>query len=1100
MSASRFSAFVTSLLAAGAVSARADAMSVGSLRCEYRSEPVGIDVVQPRLSWVLESGQRGARQTGYQVLVASSAALLAGDQGDLWDSGKVAANETIHVVYAGKPLRSRAGAAWKVRVWDQAGRVSAWSAPAAWTMGLLQPADWQAKWIADPASLTNALHSGPLNGYHSQFAHSSNTVKWVALDLGQAQLIDAVRLFPARPYDWQPDSPGFLYPLRFKIELAGQPDFADARLMVDHTQSDEPNPGTNAPVYEFAPLKARYVRLTVTALGRRDGDNYGFALAELQVLSGGRNLAAGAAVSASDSIETGAWAAANLVDGVVVAVPPSAAATALPATMFRRSFRIAQPIRRATAYVTGLGLYELRINGHRVGGQLLAPEWTDYRKRIQYQTHDVTQLLHPGDNAIGAVVGEGWYAGRLMVVGAKAYGSFPRLLVQTEIELGDGQVQTVVSDSSWRSTIEGPIRSAGIYDGEVYDARREMPGWDAPGFDDSAWRPVTALDLGSAQLVWQRNEPIRVVEELKPVKMTEPKPGVYVFDFGQNMVGRCRVKLAGSAGSTVTLRHGEVLAGDGTLYTANLRGAAQTDRYTFRSDAAEIIEPHFTYHGFRYVELAGLAKAPPLKAIRGQVFCSSAPPSGRFECSNPLVNRLMRNIFWTERANLMSTPTDCPQRDERFGWMGDIQAFSQTAIFNLDLAAFFSKWVRDIRDDQAEDGRYPDFAPHPGDPNAQFSGTPAWGDAGTVVPWRVWQNYADLRLLAEHFESAWRWVEYIHRLNPDLIWSKGRNNNYNDWLNGDTLLYKGWPRQGGAVPPEVFATAFFAHSAEIVGKMARVLGRAQDAERYDRLFREIAAAFNRRFVSGDGHLTGNTQAGYALALNFDLLPADLRPQAARWMVAALGPYHGHLSTGIQTSHRLMLELSRWGYQDRAWRLLNLRDFPSWGMMLENGATTIWERWDGYVKDRGFQDAGMNSFNHWALGAVGEWVWRELAGLNPDEAAPGYRHFTIAPHPGDGLDWVKAAYDSIRGRIATEWRLQNGRLRLQVTVPPNTTSTVLLPTSEPQAVTESGKNVKRVKGVTWLGFENGAAVLLVDSGRYAFEAPIHERTLPTGRSD
>jgi alpha-L-rhamnosidase len=531
-----------------------------------------------------------------------------------------------------------------------------------------------------------------------------------------------------------------------------------------------------------------------------------------------------------------------------------------------------------------------------------------------------------------------------------------------------------------------------------------------------------------------------------------------------------------------------MLNADGTLYAANLRGAPQIDRYICRGGSGEVFEPRFTYHGFRYVELTGLAKAPTIHSAVGRVFYSAAPDSSHFESSSPLVNQLMHNIYWTQRANLMSSPNDCPQRDERFGWMGDIQAFSQTAIFNMDMASFFSKWVRDIRDDQANDGRYPDFAPHPGDPNTSFSGVPAWGDAGTVVPWRMYQNYADTRLLSEHFDSAKRWVEYIRKLNPDLIWSKGRNNDYNDWLNGDTLINTGWPKTGGAVPQEVFATAFFAHSTEIVAKMARVLDLAQDANAYDSLFARIKEEFNKKFVSADGHIVGDTQGGYALALHFNLLPPDLRPQAARWMVAGFKRYNGHLSTGIQTSHRLLLELSRLGYQDEAYRILNLRDFPSWGMMIENGATTIWERWDGFVKGRGFQDPGMNSFNHWAFGAIGEWVWRHVAGINPDDSAPGYRHFVIAPQPGGGLDWTKASYDSIRGRIVSDWKIENGFFTLNVTIPPNTTATVVVTAAKSGDVTESGQPAEKATGVKFLRAEKDAVVYEVGSGSYIFEAP------------
>ena len=901
------------------------ALELTSLRCEYRTDPVGLDVAQPRLSWAVSSTARGEGQIAFQVLVSSSASALARNRGDLWDSSKVRSDRTVEIAYRGQPLISRQQVWWKVRAWGSDGRPSDWSAPARWTMGLLTREQWQGQWIADPAMSTNL-----------------------------------------------------------------------------------------------------------------------------------------AAKSAS----------------------------ALPGVMMRREFRVGQPVRRATVYAAALGLYELRINGQRVGQRLLAPEWTSYSHRVQYQTYDVTALVRTGPNALAALLGEGWYAGRLMVVGRFAYGTCPKLLIQLELELADGSRQTVATDPSWHTTLDGPIRSAGIYDGESFDASRFQPGWDQPEFHDAAWSPASASALDSRALVWQPNEPIAVEQDLKCRRLTEPMPGVYVFDLGQNMVGWCRLRATGAGGKVVTLRHAEALNDDGTLYTANLRGAPQVDSYLPAVDGEFSFEPHFTYHGFRFVEVSGLAAPPGPDALVGRVFHSASPWVGKFQCSDRSLNQLMQNVAWTERANLMSSPNDCPQRDERFGWMGDIQAFAQTAMFNMDLAAFCGKFTQDIRDDQAADGRFPDFAPHPGDPNAQFSGAPAWADAGVFVPWCAYVNYADGRLLAQQFEPACRWVDYIHRLNPDLIWVNGRNNDYNDWLNGDWVKQAGWPSQGGAVPKELFATAFFAHSAQLVSKMAAVLGKSEMELQYRVLFERIKAAFNRRFVDSDGTLLGDTQAGYALALQFDLLPEPLRASAAERLVAAIHRYQDHLSTGIQTTHRAMLALSRAGDDALAWQLLTNRTFPSWGYMVDNGATTVWERWDGYVRGRGFQDPGMNSLNHWALGSVGEWMWRHIIGLNPDEARPGWKHFWIAPSPGGGVSWAKGEYDSLRGPIQVDWRLEGGRFILTTRIPANTTATVILPARKGSRITEGGRGLKRSRGVQLLQVQDGRAVIEIASGRYRFssEAP------------
>ncbi|MFA6240790.1 MAG: glycoside hydrolase family 78 protein [Candidatus Hydrogenedentales bacterium] len=765
-----------------------------------------------------------------------------------------------------------------------------------------------------------------------------------------------------------------------------------------------------------------------------------------------------------------------------------------PASMFRKAVSIDKPIKRATAYATALGVYELRINGQRAGDHILAPEWTDYNVRVQYQAYDVTALLAAGDNALAATVGDGWYSGRIglsnIVPNGPAWGHYgknPRFLLQLEVEFADGTRQQIITDNSWKCSLEGPIRRNDMLDGEVQDGRKELPGWDKPGYDDNAWAAVTASDIAAKPLlVAQCNEPIRVIEELKPVALTEPKPGTFIYDLGQNMVGWCRFTHEAPADTTATFRYGEALNDDGTLYTANLRGAPQTDAYTYRGGGPEDFEPHFTYHGFRYVEITGLPAKPEQDALLGRVFNSSSPEIGAFECSSDLLNKLAHNILWTQRANMMSVPTDCPQRDERLGWMGDIQVFSQTAIFNMDMAGFFTKWLQDVRDDQAADGRFPDFAPHPFGYNERFSGVPAWGDAGVFVPWRVYENYGDTRLLEVHFDAARRWVDYIRTANPDLLWSKGRNNDYNDWLNADTLKLDNWPKTGGAVPPEVLATAFFARSTELVGRMADVIGRNDDAAKYGALASDIKAAFCKAFVAPDGRIKGDTQAGYALALNFDMLPEDMREKAVTHMLAGLVQYNGHISTGIQTTIRMMLELSRAGHDDVAYKLINNRTMPSWGYSIDQGSTTIWERWDGYVVGRGFQDPGMNSLNHWAIGAVGEWMYKTILGITP--GSPGYKHIIICPVPGGGLTFAKGHYDSIRGRIAVDWKVDGGMYTLNVSIPANTTATVYVPAASPEAVQEGGKPVSEVAEVkrtdsARLGFE----AFEVASGTYVFTA-------------
>ncbi|MCG3128646.1 MAG: hypothetical protein CHACPFDD_03535 [Phycisphaerae bacterium] len=1108
---------------------------VVALRCEYLVNPLGIDVQQPRLFWQVEDGRRGVRARAYQLLVASSPETLAADTGDLWDSGRVESGESIQIVYAGKPLAARARAFWKVRAWldalDTDGRPApdaaptAWSEPASWTMGLLDPADWKADWIGDATSLPDIRPAH--NGYHSQLADAPDVEKTVTIDLGQPAAIDAIRLHPARPFDWKEDAPGFLFPLRFRIDVADDPAFAAPRSFADRTAADVNSPGEAPLVLTTAtPVPARFVRLTVTRLREQSTGKFGFALAELEVLAGGSNAAAGKTVlpgqlrgddgkSAPDTLERNAWSARHLVDGDLNS-HRAAGFEPRPAPYLRSDFALDGEVRRATLYASALGLYEMYINGSRVGQRVLAPEWTDYTQRVQYQTYDVTALVKRGSNAVGAILGDGWYAGEIGLIGLDPqkrlrgiYGRQPQLLAQLEVELTDGRVLMLASNAGWKSTLNGPIRANDLLDGETYDAERELGAWSQAGYDAAAWTPVRVFERPAARLVSQSNEPITAAARVSPVARLEPKPKVFVFDLGQNMVGWCHISVVATAGDKVRLRYAEVLNPDGTIYTDNLRGAAQTDTYypgmpqqgERGRDRAVVggvytFEPRFTYHGFRYVEISGARSAPRPSDVVGICVNSAAPLVGDFECSDPLLNHLWRNILWTQRANLHSTPTDCPQRDERMGWMGDILAFAQTGCFNMDMAAFFTKWLQDVRDAQLADGRYPDFAPQPYREGGRFCGVPAWGDAGVFVPWVQYVNYGDRRLLEQHFDSARRWVDWIHAKNPDLLWKNERHNDYGDWLNADTLKVAGLPSQGAEMPKDAFATAFFARSTELVAKMAGALGRAHDEQKYAKLAADIRTAFNAAYVKPDGEILGDTQAGYAIALNFDLLPESLRAAAVERMIRCFERYDGHISTGFHSTICLMNELTRAGRSDEAYRLIMKRTMPSWGYAIDHGATTIWERWDGFVEGRGFQDPGMNSFAHYALGSVGEWMYRTILGINPDPAAPGFARVIIRPEPGGGLRWARGTHRSIRGPISVSWRLNDAAggddMTLDVSIPPGVVGEIVLPTTDAAGVREGDQPLAGRAGVRVL--DRAAADALrrvrceIGGGSYRFTIP------------
>lgn len=1006
------------------------------LLVEGLSSPLGIATREPRFSWWLSDIRDGAKQTAYRIQVSSTRTF---DAPDFWDSEKVPSENSIWIAYKGKRLQSGERYFWRVMAWDQDHKPSPWSETAEFGVGLLVDSDWSAKWIGDATPAPPYGHAH--NGFHSQMTADPNETKWVAIDLGEILVIDGVRLWPARPYDWIRDEPGFLFPIRYRIEAANREDFSGASVVFDHTLSDIENPRTEAKEHRFTPVEARFVRLVVTRLAQRQPAEFGFALAELEALSGNANVSENADVFASDFIHQGGWSKENLTDGDTKSHPVFGY-DALPAPMFRKEFSV-QDVARATLHITALGFYEATINeklAHPVG---LYPDWTDYHKRVLVQTCDVTQLVRDGINVIGVTLGDGWYAGRIgmaasLVPGGPprgVYGRLPLLRLQLEIEHKNGSRSRVVSDESWRSTIEGPIRKSDLLDGELYDARREFAGWNEIGFDDSAWQRVIAREL-SIICEPQPNEPIRKTLEIPAILVSESNQGVYVFDLGQNLAGWCRLRIREARGTEITLRHAEAINEDGTIYTANLRGAPQADKYIAAGKELETFEPKFTQHGFRYVEVTGLTHPPNKEDLVAIVVHSDGKIVSSLDCSDPSLNKLWQNILWTQRANLMSVPTDCPQRDERLGWMGDILSFGQTAFYNMQLGPFMRKWLQDVRDAQSQDGQFADFAPHPFGKDERFTGAPGWGDAGVGVAWTAFINTGDLSHLEMQFDAAKRWIEYVTSKNPDLIWRNERGNDYGDWLNGDTLIAEGWPRSGSEVPKEIFATMMFAESARIVERMAKLLNKpASD------LYERIKVAFQSRFVDSKGRMPGDTQAGYALALYYDLIPRELREKSFQLLVNAIERVGFKLSTGFHSTLPAMMVLTQFGRADLAYKLILNREFPGWLYSVDNGATTIWERWDGFVKGRGFQDPGMNSLNHWAFGAVGEWMMKTIIGITPDENAPGYKHFFVTTQSGGNLEWAKGSLDTAYGRIELEWHTRVSHIEIQITVPPNTSATI-----------------------------------------------------------
>ena len=761
-----------------------------------------------------------------------------------------------------------------------------------------------------------------------------------------------------------------------------------------------------------------------------------------------------------------------------------------PGPLLRRSFNAKDRITSARIYATCLGLYELHINGKRVGNGMLTPGWTSYRNRILYQTYDVTDLVQSGENAVGAMLGDGWYRGYMGFQGSRnLFGDRLALLLQLEISYADGQVEVIASDTSWHA-IPGPIRMSDIYMGETYDAREEKSGWDKPGYDDQTWQGVKKLEHSKEIVVAQDGPFIRRQEEIRPQRIFQTPKGETVLDFAQNMVGWVKVRARGPAGTTITIRHFEVLDQEGNVYTENLRTAKQTTQYTLKGlqDADEVFEPHFTFQGFQFIAVDGFPGEPTLDNFIGIVVHSDTSQTGTFECSNPMINQLQHNIIWGQKGNFVDVPTDCPQRDERLGWTGDTQVFIRTASFNMDVAAFFTKWLRDLRADQLPDGSVPFVIPDTEQRDAsgeggfmRGAGSAAWSDAAVICPWTIYLCYGDKRLLEEQYPSMVGWVEYMHNAaDEDFVWRSGFH--FGDWLDarGQSPM-----RPNPITDIDLIATAFYAFSTDLTARAARALGKTEDADKYQNLASKVKAAFTKEFVSPAGRVGPNSQTAYVLALHFDLLPEALRPAAAQRLAEVVREANYQLTTGFVGTPYLCHVLSRFGYTDAAFELLNQESYPSWLYPVKKGATTIWERWDGIKPDGTFQDAGMNSFNHYAYGAIGEWLYRVVAGIDLDPAQPGFKHILFQPKPGGGLTSVKASLDTPYGLAASAWELGDDDLSLHITVPPNTQATVRLPASSLREVTANGQPVETGNGILKFSAEARTVEIEVGSGMYEF---------------
>ncbi|MFI0137771.1 family 78 glycoside hydrolase catalytic domain [Streptomyces luteogriseus] len=1053
-------------------------LAVRALSTNSRTNPIGIGGEAPVFGWQLASDRRATAQQAYEIQVGRGPGAA-----DVWSSGKVRSGRQADVEYGGPSLKSGTRYHWRVRAWDDRGTVSRWSADAYFETGLLDAGDWDgAQWITRP-------------GAPSELDRWTDYAATVRFELDSAAFGMFLRApDTANGYMWQVNVTGASPTLRLHKQVEGTYSvaeevdlapygFTNASLLADRHTVRYDVAGDTIRTALDGKLVSTFTDSTFTK---------GYIGFRTHACCGERGTVHDAVVTGADGstlLDTDFASGRNPFSGGDIAdsaLAVSGTTDALygpdvrPMPLLRKAFATepGKKVASARVYASALGVYALEINGRPVGDQVLAPGWTDYHRRIQSQTYDVTRLLNRGDNAIGASTANGWWAGKVGLGWSRQYGDTPALVAKMRVAYTDGSVQWIATDGSWKAA-EGPYVKADLQDGETYDARLKPTGWSRAGFDDARWEAVAQVESRTARLVPQSDEPVRETQVLKARRMTEPDSGTYVYDLGQNMVGVSRLTLTGSSGRTAKIRYAEVLNKDGTLYTDNFRSAKVTDRYVFADSGTVTYEPAFTQHGFRYIEITGVDSPPALTDVQGVVWGSDLPSTGTLQTSNGMLDQLVSNISWSQRGNFLSIPTDTPARDERLGWTGDISLFAPTANYLVDTRAFLSHWMADVRSSQHANGDLPAVVPTP---RGQFAESGVgWSDVMITVPYHVWRSYGDTRILRDNYPAMRRFFQFVRESAGADLLEPGRTTFFtNDWLHLDDPTEQG-----------ILGTAYYAENARMMAETADALGDESAAADYRKLSADIRHAFTRAYVSADGTVKGNSQTGYAMALGMDLV-ADptLVGRVGERFVAKLALTGYHLRTGFIGTPLLLPALSRIGRDDLAYTMLLHKDYPSWGYEIEKGGTTMWERWNSIMPDGEFGPVDMNSFNHYAYGAVGDWMFRNIGGLCALE--PGYQRSRIAPVPGSGLTRGSGSLHTVHGLLSSRWTSRDSVFTLKVTVPVNTVAEVHVPAGTRRAVTEGGRPADRAEGVRFLRMEDGAAVFQVGSGTYDFVAGTDSR--------
>jgi alpha-L-rhamnosidase len=1071
-----FRAVVSAALSVSAVVASADATPPPEhLRCEYLDNPRGIDVERPRLSWWIQGSRRGERQTAWQVLAATSPELLAKEQGDLWDSGKVASDQSIHVEYAGAPMRSQIRCWWKVRIWNMDGIPTPWSAVAQWSMGLLKPEEWAGQWIGldrgeqAPASLGEAQWIWYPEGNAATSAPAEKRFFRRVVNLPADRRVTAAAVVMTA-------DDGFTL-LVNGVEMCrseGHPNVVTADVAA------RLRPGANV----FAVIAYNKTGPPQNPAGLIGSLRITFAEGEpLDVITDGQWRSAkteGAQWTGVD-FDDSRWLHAGVLGKYGMAPWGVVAAGSdhrrLPARYLRREFTIGKEFKHATAYMSGLGFSELYLNGRKVDIRVMDPTQSRYDKRVMYVTFDVAEYLRNGRNAAGVILGNGrFFAPRVVIPAATPTFGFPKLLFQMSIEYTDGTSELIVSDKDWKITDQGPIRANSEFDGEEYDARMEMSGWDREGFDDSNWPAVQSVAAPRGKLVAQMLEPMRVIETLKPVAIDNPRPGIYVAAFGQNLYGMTRIKVNGPRDTRVVIRTTFDRHPDGMIDMAPNRSSLSTDIYTLKGEGVESWSPRFRGQGTRHAEITGWPGVPTTKDLELLVVHSDLEKAGDFSCSEELVNKIHASMRRTVRMQERGVPMD-PDRDERQAWLSVSEKTSETEGCLYNVAAFYTNFLAETRIDQREDGCLSDagsFWPW------SQSGDPCWPAVVTTTPWSCWLMYGDRRILADNYFMMKRWVEFLEkRVDADFIYRKG---NYGDWV--DAYSMDGKPDNGATSRPLLW-TAYFYYNCNLAARIAEFLGHLADAAHFRTTAEKTGVAFNKVFFDPKSDTyESKTQTSYVLPLAFGLTPPERRQAVADNLVKdILVAHNGHLSVGCVGMKWLMQTLTDIGRTDVAWTILTQTTRPGWGYMISKDGTSIWERWD-----RDTRDPGMNGQSQTILaGYLGAWMFQTLGGINYDPARPGFRHIILRPQLAGDLTWVTASHRSPYGNIRSEWRIAGNKFLWTVNIPPNTTAEVVVPAKSADSITESGEPAARAPGVRLLHVEPGAAVFSVESGSYSFAA-------------